>query len=78
MYSILWTCSLSTLGVPDIQFRNATGLGVDVIGPTEQGGHALYEPDAAGNVEGCVPVSVADQGVGVGLQQVLHYLLLPR
>ena len=74
----MWTCSLSTLRVPDIQFRNATGLGVDVIGPTEQGGHALYEPDAAGDVERCVSVSVADERVGIGLQQVLHHLLLPR
>ena len=48
-----------------------------MIGPAHEGGHSVHEPHAAGQVERCVTVSVADERVGIGLEEILHHLLLP-
>ena len=48
-----------------------------MIGPAHEGGHSVHEPHAACQVEGCVAISVADERVGIGLEEILHHLLLP-
>ena len=69
--------TLHTFRVTDVQLWNATGLSINVIGPSEQRGHALYKPDATGNVKRSISVSVAHQRIGIGLEKILNDLLLP-
>ena len=59
-----------------MHFRNATALGIDVIGPVEHGDSSLNETHAAGKVERSVPLPVADQRVGIRLEKVLNDLVL--
>lgn len=47
-----------------------------MIGPSHQCGHALYEADAAGNVEGSVAVAITHERIGICLEEVLDHLLL--
>ena len=70
------TCTALTIRVPDVEFWDATGLGIDVIGPPQQSGHALYEADTAGDVKRSVAITITHERVGIGLEEVLYHLLL--
>lgn len=47
-----------------------------MIGPIEERHGPLLEADATSEVEGRVPLPVAHQGIGIGLQEVLDDLVL--
>ena len=68
--------NMLTIRVPCIDLRDATAFSIDVVGSTEQGHCPLYEPHAAGQVQGRVPLPIAHQWVGIGLQEVLDHLVL--
>ena len=70
------TCTALTIRVPDVEFWDATGLSIDMIGPPQQSGHALYEADTTGDVKRSVSITITHERVGIGLEEVLNHLLL--
>ena len=67
---------LFTIRVPDVNLRDATALGIDVIGPVEHGDRPLDKAHTTGKVERSVAFSVTDQRVGISLEEVLDDLVL--
>ncbi len=65
-----------TIRVPYVNFRYAASLCIYVVSPVKQGHCPLHEPDATGQVKGCVPLPIAHQRVGVGFEEVLDHLVL--